>query len=86
MNIKVGDIIECKKTREGVGLPINKKGNFYKVLYIENDKIIIDTENEYKNSMFSLFGDPRKFYLFKEYFITKNEIRKQKLKKIKIYQ
>lgn len=84
--MKIGDIYYCIKNRYDVSDKlVHKKGKNYKVLVIENNTVILETE-KFKsiNSFFYVVDDSKGFYYyyFYTYFATLQKIRSIKLKKL----
>jgi hypothetical protein len=91
--LKVGDLVCCIKDRSFRELPdgknklhlYHKKGNFYKVWYIDEKRILMSCETKNNNDTskwyFKFCKD--KTRLFENYFATGIQLRKLKLEKIK---
>lgn len=89
MIIKVGDKIFCKKKRMNwqVKKPINLRNKYYTILEIYDNYITIDTEMPNNATTYILNNHPwarlNIHYEFDDHFLTTNELRIKKLRKLK---
>ena len=89
MIIKIGDKVYCKKTRKTYNTGLEKiylRGKYYTVTGVYDDNIIIESENK-TNYRFILenhmYINSNIYYEFFKHFLSENELRKLKLRKLK---
>lgn len=81
----LGDKLYCIKDYISVGKIVNTKGQIYKIIYVNNSHIVVDTN--YKNDSLCdknqfILGSNTPGYDFNSYFIDLKKARKLKLEKL----
>ena len=83
--MKLGDKLYCIKDYISVGKVVNTKGQIYKIIYVNNSYIVVDTN--YKNDSLCdknqfILGSNTTVYDLNSYFIDLKKSRKLKLEEL----
>lgn len=82
--MKIGDNVYCKKNRYSSAYNlVNKSGKTYKIIDFYNDQVYISNELNSENYFYyTLNEEDTSHYVYKNFFNTIKDYRKQKLLKI----
>jgi len=82
--MKIGDKLYCIKYRYSIELfKIYTIGESYEIKSITDNVVMVFADHSYYGPCkFIINGDSEKNYVIKDYFLTEQEYRKQKLEKL----